>query len=47
MEIRLAKPASRAGAGNWLGLAGQKYMYQDAFSIYESYRRDPGSVQSS
>ena len=24
MEIRLAKPASRAGAGAWLGLAWQK-----------------------
>ena len=24
VEIRLAKPASRAGAGAWLGLAWQK-----------------------
>ena len=38
MEIRLAKPASRAGAGAWLGLAWQ---FSDSMFSFESDKMTP------
>ena len=36
VELRLAKPASRAGAGAWLGLAWQYILSEDGNVLFYS-----------